>query len=406
MKKHLNFWLTALLCSLLALGPLPVQARLFKAATAGGTQVSMTGGSVNYPGLMYRTFPQAAGLTASIETAMAATGDKVAMLGYAKVAGRAASKVCSAAGGCSITWRTSTVTWANGGTTMVVGIQGVAAAAGPVSQPNGTYGVQRTLTGGDGNVTSSATRVTAMTGGSGSSTISHGDLIAVVWDMTARAGADSVTIIHGSNGGSGLPNNNLFTAAAWRTTQGRLPNVVITTDDGTLITFDDSIPFVSGAAETFADATNPDERGLIFQLPWNCKVDALQALVGVTDNASDYTITLYSDPLVSPTVVASVTVLADRGPVAAGDRLQRFPLATEVSLSANTNYVIAIRANGTTNTRIPAITLMDAAHRALQPGGTTVSKVTRNNGSGAFTAEATPLTMYFMGVEISSFVGS
>lgn len=380
-----------LLCAVLALA----------ASTVFGAQVSMVGGMA-YPDLFYRTFNQTAGLTASLETAMAATGDKVAMIGYARVDGRATGKVVSAAGGGSITWRTSTVTWANGGTTMDVGIQGVAAAAGPVSQPDGTFGVKRTLTGGDGTVTGSATKVTAMTGGSGSSTISHGDLIAVVWDMTARAGADSIVISHGGNGGSGLPNNNLFTAAAWRTTQGRLPNVVITSDDGTLITIDDTIPFVTAAVETYADATNPDERGLLFQVPWDCKISALRGLLGITDNASDYTITVYSDPLGTPASVASVTVLADRGAVAAGDRQQRFPLAAEVSLTANTDYVIAVRANGTTNTRLASITLMDQAHRALQPGGTTVKKATRNNGSGAFTAEATPTTMYFLSVEISS----
>lgn len=374
---------------------------LLGAAAAFAAQVSMVGGMA-YPDLMYKTFTQTSGQSASLETAMAATADKVAMLGYAKVAGRATGKVVSAAGGGSITWRTSTVTWANAGTTMDVGLQGVAAAAGPVPQPNGTFGVKRTLTGGDGNVTGSATKVTAMTGGSGTSTISHGDLIAVVWDMTARAGADSVIISHGANGGSGLPNNNLFTAAAWRTTQGRLPNVVITSDDGTLITIDDTIPFVSAAVETYADATNPDERGLLFQVPWDCKIDAVRGLLGITDNASDYTITVYSDPLGTPASVASVTVLADRGAVAAGDREQRFPLAAEVSLSANTDYVIAVRANGTTNTRLPSFTLMDQTHRALQPGSTTVKKATRNNGAGAFTAEATPTTMYFLSVEISS----
>ena len=73
-----------------------------------------------------------------------------------------------------------------------------------------------------------------------------------------------------------------------------------------------------------------------------------------------------------------------------------------MELTANTDYVVAARATGSSNVRLPGVTLMSATHRALNPGGTTVKKVTRDGGTGAFTAEATPTQMYWMGVRISA----
>lgn len=404
MKSTLRFWLAALLCGLLALGPLPSHARLFKAAS-GGTQVSMTGG-LDFPSVMFKGNASPGTPTVSVETAMAATGDKIALLGYAKVAGRATGKVVSAAGGGSITWRAGTTTWANGTTAMDVGIQGWG-AAGPMLQPDGVYGVKRTLAGGDGNVTTGATNTLAMTGGSGTSTISHGDKIAVVFDMTTRAGADSVIVSAGNLLATTLhaPVTNLYTAAAWRTTGGKIPNVVITSDDGTLITLEDAAPMASNTIELFADATNPDERGLVFQVPWNSKADGVWVVIGATDANADFTVTLYSDPLGTPASMGNFAVTVEQSAALGTDRYRFIPFASEVTLSANTNYAVAVRATGTGTVRMPTWSLLDAAHRALLPGGTTVSKVTRDGGAGAFTAEATPTTMYGIGVRLSSMVG-
>jgi hypothetical protein len=368
------------------------------------TLAAMNGGGMYYPEVWPRsTLIASAAIAVSSETAMALTADRVAMLGYARIADGSASKVLSAAGGGSITWRTNGVTWANGSTTMDVGIQGVS-ASGPMLQPDGTYGVKRTLTGGDGNVVATSTQTTSMTGGSGTSTITNGALFAVVWDMTARAGADSV-VVYGTQTSliPCVPLMNYYTAGAWRTTGGRNTNMLITSDDGTLIGFEDGPAIATlGTVESFSDATNPDERGLLFQVPWNCKIDGLWALVGCTDANSDYTITLYSDPLGTPASMGSMAVLAEQGAQVPADRMRFFPV-TPVELAANTDYVVAVRATGSTSARLQNNTLFSAASRALFPGGTTVAKATRNNGSGAFTAEATPLTMYGMGVRLSSF---
>jgi hypothetical protein len=225
--------------------------------------------------------------------------------------------------------------------------------------------------------------------------------------MTARAGADSVLINGTGTGGltpgGTVPLQNYFTAAAWKTSGARGPNVNIISDDGTYIGLQDAIgSSLANSVEAFADATNPDERGQLFQIPWDCKVDGVWAMVGCTDANSDFTITLYSDPLGTPASAGSVAVLAEQGMTAAQDRYRFFPFAAEVELTANTNYAVAVRATGSSNVRLPNLTLFSAAARVLNQGGTTVSKVTRDGGSGAFTAEATPTTMYDMGVRISS----
>ena len=82
--------------------------------------------------------------------------------------------------------------------------------------------------------------------------MSDGDLIAIVFDMTAQGGVDSVNIemgVHRYSTGHGFPTTNQFVSSAWQTTQtlgaGRRPNVVIVFDDGTLGWIDGGLAFNS-----------------------------------------------------------------------------------------------------------------------------------------------------------------
>jgi hypothetical protein len=176
---------------------------------------------------------------------------------------------------------------------------------------------------------------------------------------------------------------------------------VITFDDGTLATLDGTLPISSTAPEIFTNATNPDERGLIFQVPFACKVDAIVAAIGVTDLNSDLVVALYSDPLTSPTIMGSALTPSHRGFAGAG--LQAVGVLTfpsEISLAANTDYCVTLRAQGTTNVRINTALLGAASHRVFWPGGTTLAKATRNNFAGAFSL--TTSTIPEIGVRISS----
>ncbi len=353
-------------------------------------------------------FPQANFLLSTSNAAtMDAATEKVAWIGRLYIDGRAASKTLSTG---NIQFRTGTCTWANGSTTMDVGIQDVTAGAGPFAQPDGTFDVKTTLTGGSG-LTSAAWNTITMT--TGTKTISHGALIAIVFDMTARAGADSVVIAEHStpflSSGSGFPTTNIFVSSAWQTTfvlgAARLPNAIISFDDGTLGWLDFTTPAsLANSADAYQDSTNPDERGMLFQVPFDCKVDAFWCWLSYASAAADFSIKLYSDPTGTPAALSTNAILIEQlGGPSGTNILTIFNIATPISLSRNTNYAVTLLATGTANVGPVSITLGNTAHRAAIPGGTTLAKVTRNNSTGAFTAESPAITMYGIGVRLSSF---
>jgi hypothetical protein len=370
------------------------------------TFAALAGGTFRYPLLCSHPSLTQGGLVAvTNETAIATTTDKIAAIGFCFIEGRAASKTISAAGGGSIKWRAQSATWANGSTTLDIGIQDVDSSIGPAARPNGTFNVKRTLTGGDGNIVTATTLTTAMTGGTGTKTINHGDMIAVVWDMTNRAGADTVSVSAFSTLGScAIPHTQLYTSSAWRTTTGSsfIPNVLIIFDDGTRGCLMNGAFGTSNTVDTYADANNPDERGMVFQVPWDCKVDSLWFMGGSADANGDGTITLYSDPLGTPTSLGAISWFGERSAGANLDRLQQLMFSSEVQLTAATDYCVAFKGTGTNNIRLANYTLDNTADRATLPGGTTLKKVTRNNSTGAFTAESPAVTMYQIGVGISS----
>lgn len=338
---------------------------------------------------------------------MDAAGEKAAHIGRIYWNGRpAGAKTVSSSGG-KVEYRTGTVTFANGGTTVDIGLQGVSSSAGHIAQPDGSFGPKVTLTGGGGGITTSAWNTATFS--TGTVSLTHGDLVSVVWDMTARAGADSVVITpmpyhFGSNVPAGFPTTNANASAAWQTAAGsgagRMPNVVITSDDGTIGTIDWSFPCSSVTTDVFkgADATN--EKGMLFQVPFDCNIDALCCYGGATDGNADFTLKLYSTPTVTPGLVTSVTVEALNVGTAATDNFIA-ELVTEVSLSKNIDYAVTMLATGTTNSRLLNYTLGNTAHRALYPFGTTLAKVSRGGSTGSFTAENPAVTMYNIGVRVS-----
>jgi hypothetical protein len=344
---------------------------------------------------------------AGTDSTLDATGEIIAFIGRIYIDGRPGSaKTISAAGGGSISYRTAAVTFANAGTSVSVGIQDVASTASP-GQPDGSFDVvSAALVGGGGLITANAWQTVTMTGGTGSKSITHGDLIAVVIDMTARAGADSVIVSStvGTGAGGMTAYSNHFAAAAWSTGTEQTPTVLITFDDGTIATLDGGSIINTTTFNTgFAAASTPDERGEIFQVPWDCKIDAIWGYCGATDLDSDFSLKLYADPLGTPSALATIAVdpltLSNNG--ASSTTFGRYPLAAEVELTRNTDYAVTMLATGTTNSVIALVTLANAAYRALWPGGTTLNSATRSDSSGAFSAVTT--THYLLGVRISSF---
>lgn len=358
-------------------------------------------------GMRFPRLPADVYVTAGTGGTLDAATEKVAMVGRVHISGRpTAAKTISAAGGGSIAFRTAAVTFADGATSVDVGIQDVDTVNGPRGRGDDVFDVKATLVGGGGGIAANSWNVVVMT--SGSKAIAHGDLVAITFDMATRGGTDSVVITvgpsvaQGSSTNAVMPFCSVFNGGVWQSASfDGVPNCVITFDDGTIGTIDATVPISATAAEAFQDTTNPDERGLIFQVPWDCKIDALFAAGGINSSAADFTLSLYSDPTGTPALLASVAVLAEQLGGTFIDRAMEWALASEVSLSKNTDYCVAMRATGSASSRLHAFTLGDAAYRALLPGGTTLKKATRDGGSGAFAAESPAITMYQVGVRIS-----
>jgi hypothetical protein len=333
--------------------------------------------------------------------------EKAAYIGRCYVDGRA-TKTISAAGGGSISVATGSVTFANGSTSVTVGIQDVATGSGPPSQPDGVFDVQSAAqVGGSGAFVANSMNTIPMTGGSGSKTIANGDLIAVVVDMTAVAGGDAISMITNTAFGNNTgifqqPAIRRFTGGVWSNALNAMgmPNCVITFDDGTLGIIMCGWPYASATTETFSDATNPDERGLIFQVPWDCAVDSFEARISSAGATSGFTMALYADPLGSPTVLATRSINGRHLPTTLSTLF--VPFTSAVNLQHGVDYCVAVQATGAGSVTMYTANLGTTGYRVFFPGSTTLRKGTRNNATGAFTEETPAVTVPAIACRLSA----
>lgn len=321
-------------------------------------------------------------------TLMDAAGEQTWFVGHCWIVGRPASaKTISAAGGGSIGFLAGTLTFNNGASTFVVGIQDVDAANTP-ARGDGVSDVSATLTGGGGGLTQSVWNTIDMD--TGTKDITHGQLIAINFTLSAHGGGDAIRVstavpyalFH-------HPQVTLEAPAATFTAQSAVPNVVITFDDGTLGTIYGSVVHeVASTADSFDVNSTPDEIGQIIRVPRPTPIDGVWGIVNYTDTGGTFEIILYSDPLGTPAAIETITVDTDVR-VATGNRLDTFLFTTPRLLDANTDYAIAFRPTGTQNIGLIYTTVDTAGHLALMTGGTQCYYATRSGQSGAFSGTTT-----------------
>lgn len=362
------------------------------------TQVSVSGLGVRYPDI----FGSQADIVSSTVDNIDTLNEQVAFIGRVFINGRpGTSKTISSAGG-KIHFQTGTVTWATAGTSLQVGLQHVDAVNGPPGRGDGTFQVSKTFVQGTDTITTGAEIVATMS--TGTLSVSHGDLIAVQFLMTVKNGADQVVIngMGGPQNGAVWPFADAQISGTW-SRQNPIPMVVIEFDDGTLGTIEGCLPPATTTAESYATGTNPNERGNIFQVPWDCKISGFWVTLQAAAATEDFTIQLYSAPTTAAASVSGTSLAV------AGETLNNIAaiapalimLPAEVSLSKNTDYCVAVLATNTGNVVMRSISLGTSAAMALVSGGTTVKKATRNGSAGNFTT--TVGTFYPIGVVISSF---
>lgn len=341
-----------------------------------------------------------------------ATGEKVACIGKLAIAGKGTNKTIDTSGSSAIRFSVgSNPVFDNASSEFTVGFQGVDKTTGLPVRPDGTWGARAVITTAANSTPTLTTTANshAAVPTAGSSTFSHGDEVAFVMEFTTRAGSDSVVpVTTGLAYESSIqyPATVTNISGSWAgVSTGGIggPVVEITFSDGTLGTIDGVVCGVTSAI-SWADSTNPDEQGLIFQVPFDCTIDAIGLPMRLVDATSDLQIDLTSTPTGTPASLISgpIAITAENLALTSSELPLMFALPTEVALSANTDYCISVKATGAGNIRLAQLLMTSAAARIfVGPGGTTMAATTRNGGSGAFAA-GTTTTLNPLNVRISS----
>lgn len=319
-----------------------------------------------------------------------ATGEKIMMAGYVVMQGSpSGSKTVSSSGG-SIAFLINTATWATSGSTIRVGLQDADTTTSP-AVPDGTFDVYADLVQGTDTLTANTWKSVAMS--SGSKSLTHGDRICVVLDMTARSGSDALSLVATGVGAPQISSTVRNYTTSWQNALNALPNVLITCDDGTLCVLSSGTVHSSvGTIESWQDSTNPDERGALLYVPWNCTVDAMRYYVRTQGNANaDYDVRIYSDPLGTPSQLLSVSVEGAFSSVTVSSTRESEVVFAPVTLTPGW-YALVLKATGSASIGMSVTSVADASYKSLFG---LCSKITRNNETGAFTESATDGYMGF-----------
>lgn len=300
------------------------------------------------------------------------------------------SKTISAAGGGSITWIAGAVTFANAGSTFKVGIQDVSAASSP-TQGDATFDVEASFTGGGGGVTASAVNTSVMT--TGTKTIAHGDLVAIVLSLTARGGADSIVIRAMAPASISLANNGFptvseNTSGVYAKTASAVPLAVINFDDGTLGWFHGapffnynntptSLAFNSGTATA-------DEYGNYINYPFTYNAIGIAFLGQISGTSADAELLLYSDPLGTPVVQRTITLDATQASATASAINSVHLFSTPIQLKANTPYAITMRPTTVNNVTLYHRDVGSVSQGEASEIGTYCYACRRLDNTGAF----------------------
>lgn len=334
--------------------------------------------------------------------AIDAVGESYALIGRVRLQGRTGSKTLSSAGGKVWSAAGNSVTFSNAGSTLRLGIQDVDLTTG---LEDGSYDVSGDLTGGGGGFVANAWNKVSM--GSGSKTIADGDLVAVIVEMTARGGADTIAVRHGPAQTSSywlsqfiFPYGTADTGSGPAKVLGQAPLFFLQFDDGTYGWIEGSnlVNDLDLVRVTFNSGSTPDEIAAVFEVPFRCTVDGYA--ISINNHASTDTceFIFYTDPLGTPAAHHTYTPDPDVwNSGGAVDGAYVVPM-TALTLSANTPYAIAVRPTSANALGILSLSMADAEEPikyALGIFGLTARRGTRTDQTGAFSLGAVGLMPTF-----------
>lgn len=314
-------------------------------------------------------------------TTLDASGEYIQVVGQAVLStGPGTSATISGAGGGKLFVRCSTVTINNAGTDVSFGIQDVDTSTG---LGDGTFDVEAVVNS-TNKISTTVGNLVSMT--TGSKTIAHGDIIAIVLVMDTKAGSDTITQTGNTTAIMGYSSTFPYrvintTGSAVKSGTG-VSAFSIVFDDGTTVGWIEGAEAYVNSANAVSVAYNSsatnNEYGMLFTLPIKCVLEGVEVVVAAT--SSPFNINVYSDPLGTP--VLEATFSADPDVLVAGSGLYRCILSTVVTLEANTDYVIAIEPTTTTNLSLSYKTLVSSGNVIFKNMFNFISTLYKRNTSG------------------------
>lgn len=307
-----------------------------------------------------------------------------------------ASHTIDTTGSSSIQWRCNSLTFANGSTTVKVGIAAIDTANGPPPRAVNvtdvvTFDVSASLVGGGGGITANAWQ--AHVPDTGTKTIANGDLVCITFQMTARGGADSVQVQIAS-GLAGYHHPVITQNPAGYLVSNNVPCCIIQFSDGAYGWIVASEVFSAITTQTWNSGSATKEYGQLYSFPFGMKVSGLY---GWVDPDNDFDFVLYSDPLGTP--VAEKTTSFDLNTMAnASGRYFTTIFAAPYLLKPNTPIAVVFKP-GASNISTYYRTLGHADHRIADFCGLNSYGVSR--ASGAFANMNSSLDHVMCGLLVS-----
>lgn len=328
--------------------------------------------------------PEGYSLTAT--TTLNAAGESITGIGQLHISDRGSSKSLA---GAKLWFRTGSVTFADAGTTLRVGIQDLNATG----VEDGTFDIYKDIVGGSGLLLNNSWQGHVFD--TGSKTVSHGDIIAISFETISRAGADQVLIQYASNqvpsGSKGFPYGTTDTGAGPAKSTTILPIALIEFSDGTYGRIDNAWCWTDPDQDTVSTTS---QVGLYFVAPFTGKID--KVVFGVTDAVATtdmVTITVWGTPLGTPTSLATLAVQGQNRASTGTVRNEYFRFPTPISVTAGLEYAITIHATvGAINTSYVNLGTGNSAMRKITALGENWCRCTRTlPSSGAFSTTTTQL---------------
>ncbi len=282
------------------------------------------------------------------------------------------------------------------GADIKVSFQDVDAANGV---PDGTIDQYRVIASGSIGSTPKTGLITSDgTDGGTKRSVARGDLMAIVVEWNSSAGSVAARGWTSFNRSSmvGGCYNATYNGTAWSKSANVVPIGALEYDDGSYALIPDLLTAQAMNSPSYGSGASPNEYGLKFTPPVNCKVAGFWVSANI---AGDATVTLYD---ANTTALATKVLDKDITPHGASAGSYFVFFDSDVQLTAGSVYRLALKPNTTTAITLQRWNLLTGTSDQY-PGGSALTD-TRRTGSGAWTDDVD--IRPFMGFYISEIEGS